>query len=266
LMPPGTVVERFLGADLFVAPKSKKSDMVLAVLSDRVAILGDRPSLELVLPGTARLEDQGLLERAAHLAPDCEFWLTAAAPPSALTGGQNPSQLDDMKSIDLGVSLQKGMSLQASLGMNSVESAQGITMMAGMFATMASRSATTRQQASDIASLTKNLKVTMEGKTVRIGIDIPQAQLERTLTQVQAQAQQMGQKAMAGLMSGAAPGGAPAKAAAPVLAQTASASGAVQQPAQPVVPPPPPQKKTIRIVGAEGGDKEVTYKSGGSTN
>jgi hypothetical protein len=32
--------------------------------------------------------------------------------------------------------------------------------------------------------------------------------------------------------------------------------------APPPAPPPPPQKRTIRILGLEEGEKEITYKTG----
>ena len=46
LMPAGTAVERFQGVDLFVPPKGQDTDMLLALVSDRVALIGDRDSIK----------------------------------------------------------------------------------------------------------------------------------------------------------------------------------------------------------------------------
>ena len=107
-LPPGTAMERFKGIDLYVPPKSKVGEMLMAVLSDKQALFGDRNSIALVLEGQTGLGDALLAQRAAEMASRCEIWLVAAAlgKPGAEGAGGAMKQLEDIESMDLGVTLR----------------------------------------------------------------------------------------------------------------------------------------------------------------
>jgi hypothetical protein len=111
-----------------------------------------------------------------------------------------------------------------------------------------------------LGRIVRSLKVSSEGNAVNLSLEIPLAQLEKGVAQMRASLKDAGQKSLESLLGvkpspGSIPGLRPA--ASPELAQAS-------QPA-PVQPPAPaaPVKRTIKIVGLDAGDKEISYTSGG---
>jgi hypothetical protein len=253
LLPEGTAVERFKGVDLFVPLKAKKDEMLAAYVSEQFALLGDRASLTEVLEGGATgLKDQSLMERATHLAAGCEMWLVASAPPvpadaPALEGPMK--QLQDMESLELGVALAKGLGLEMNMNMKTVESAQGISMMAQLFMSMA---ANQTRESDEFSKALKSMKVTQNGKQVHMALNVPMSTLEKGMVAMKSSIETKGRQAVESMMSGGFSATRPAtRAAGPQLAR-----------AEPPPPPPAPAqpvKRTIRIVGLENGDREVNY-------
>lgn len=258
LMPDGTAVERFKGADLFVPLKAKKDELLAAYVSEQFALLGDRTSLAEVLDGAgAGIKDQTLLERATSLASRCEMWLVANAPPTA-KDAPSPAgpmqQLQDLDSLDLGVGLSKGLGLEMNMNMKTVESAQGISMMAQMFLGMA---ANQTRESDELSRALRSMKVSQNGRQVHMALNISTATLERGMVAMKSSIETKGRQAMEAMLAGGFAGtkAAPARPAATAGAEQAS-----------MVPPPPPRpaqplKRTIKIVGLESGDREVSYNS-----
>jgi hypothetical protein len=248
LMPPGTAVERFKGVDLLVPPKGQDTDLLLAIVSDRVALIGDRDSLARILESPTGAGDAALLDRAMQLSVQCEMWMVSAVPPGQAAGNSLPAmkQLDDIESLDLGVSLAKGLGLRANLKTKTEDAAQGLATMAQMITSMAAQSP---QQPPEVTAIMRSLDVKVDGTAVRIAIDVPLAQLEKGMLSVKSSAQAAGRKSLESFL-GINP---PQQSAAAMLPRPAPVAAAP-------VPPPPPRKRTIRISGMDDGPKEITYE------
>lgn len=264
LMPDGTAIERFKGVDLLVPPPTTKTDLMMAILNDRVALIGDRDSLMQAIEAPQGVKDSALLERARQLSAQCEIWAVSTVPPSQTPGIPAPAmkQLEDIEALDFGVSLQRGLGLRANLVTKTAESAKAMATFAQLIASMASQD----QKNPEVSSLFKNMTVVAEGSEVKINLDIPLAQLERGVVTMKASAQSTGQKTLESLLgigqSGKLPPG--LRPAARGYSQPAVAMSQPSEaaPARPAVP----QKRTIKIVGLDDGDKEINYPSGTPRN
>lgn len=270
LAPKGTAIQKFKGADLFVPLNSKADDPLVALVSEQFALMGDRESLALVLDGqgTGSAEAE-LVGRAMQLAADCEVFvvsresLAEAAGPSA-EGTPAMKQLQDIEAVDLGISLAKGLGLKGAIVSKDPASAQSLAMMTQLFTTMAASDP--KQANSELGRIARGLKVSTEGKTVQLSLDIPLAQLERGVVQLRASAKEFGTKTLESLVGvspkpGSIPGLRPA--ASPQLAQASVQQGQQEAPVRPKGPEPP-VKRTIKIVGLDAGDKEISYQSTGT--
>jgi hypothetical protein len=142
--------------------------------------------------------------------------------------------------------------------MTDAEKAQGAAMMAQMFSAFP---ASPKQQPSALAAIAKNLQVKVDGAVIKVDLQLPLAQLERAAVEARAGLEGMSRRTLESLVGvgagGAVPGMRPA-----YRSQTA------MSPASPTTVAPAtrnqPVKRTIRIVGLEEGDKEISYSSSGS--
>jgi hypothetical protein len=117
-----------------------------------------------------------------------------------------------------------------------------------------------------LAKLLRALDVRAEGSVVRIRFDVSAAQLDRTLTQMEAAAAETGRRTLESLL-GVQPSGQLPPGLRPAVKGFPAASAATARPPAPAPEVPAvPQKRTIRIVGADDGEKEVTYMTGGRRN
>ncbi|QOY90643.1 hypothetical protein [Paludibaculum fermentans] len=264
MMPAGTALERFKGADLLVPPTSKEPEMLAALVNDHLVLIGDRDSLGRVLEAGSGTRNVELLERATALSAQCEIWLVSAVSPSVAAGGSMPGmkQWDDVESMDFGIALQKGLGIRANLVTKNEESAKSLATMTQLIASMASQQS---KDSPDLASVARSLMVKSEGTKVHIQLDVPLAQLERGMVQMRASTTGTGKRTLESFLgmqpSGQMPPGLrPAVKGLPESAAMAPMTMAV--PAVPAVP----QKRTIRISGMEDGPKEITYMTGGTKN
>ena len=262
-LPAGTAVERFKGIDLFVPPKSKQSEMLLAIVSDRLALFGDRGSIARALEQSGGASDPALVQRAGEMAARCEIWMVASSPgkPGGEGGAPGMKQLEEIESLDFGIQLQRGLGLKLNLIAKSEDSAKGLAMLAQIVSSMSTQN---QQQSPEIASILRALHVDVDGKTVRMNMDVPLAQLERGLIQARSSAQATGRKTLESLL-GIQPSGQPLPGLRPAVRGVRQAGIQGQTVTLPMPPPQPepPKTRTIRIVGGEGGEKEITYTTGG---
>lgn len=265
-MPAGTALERFKGIDLYVPPKSPQGEMLLAVVSDRLALFGDRASIAQALEQTSGAADQALVQRAAGMAAKCEIWMVAASLGKGAAEGGSPAmkQLEDIESMDLGIQLQRGLGLRANLITKSADSAKGLAMLAQLVTSMSMQK---QQQTPEVAAIIRGLRVNVEGTAVRVSLDVPLAQLERGVIQAKASAQQMGQKTLESFL-GMQPSGQLPPGLRPAVKGVKEVTVQGQTVTLPLPPPQPdvPKTRTIRIVGGDDGEKEVTYTTGGKRN
>jgi hypothetical protein len=256
-MPAGTAIERMKGIDLFVPPSSRGEEMVAGFVSETLLLIGDRESISGVLDARSGLEDAALLARARQMSTEHEIWLIADAPPSFATGTAPGAAkgIEDIRSMDLGISLRQGLGLKANFIMTDAEKAQGAAMMAQMFSAFP---VSPKQEPSAFAAIAKNLHVKVDGATVRVELQMPMALLEHAANEARASLGGMSRRSLESMLGvgsgGSVPGLRPAsriEGAQPLPAPAAAVVAAT------------PTKKTIRIVGLEDGDKEISYTSPG---
>ena len=247
LMPPGTAVERFKGVDLFVPPKGQDTDLLLALVSDRVALIGDRDSLMQILESPTGTHDAALLDRAMQLSVQCEMWMVSAVPPGQAAGKALPAmkQLDDIESLDLGISLAKGLGLRANLMTKTEDSAKALATLAQLVTSMAAQSP---QQSPEVTAIMKGLDVKTDGVAVRISMDVPLAQLEKGILSVKSTTPAGGKKTLESFLGIGPP------------TQSAMATGPRPAVAVEAARPLPAQKRTIKISGLDEGPKEISYE------
>jgi hypothetical protein len=252
MLAEGTAVERYRGVDLLVPPKRKNTDMLMAIVSDKIGLMGDRASIEQALDSGARRSESPLIARAQELAANNEIWLVSTVSPAAAAGDMlpGPKQLEDVDSMDLGLNLQQGLGLNLVLGMKSDEAAQSLAAMAQAFTVLASQNS---KQNPQMAQLVKSLKIQSDKSNVRVSMQVTLAQLERGVTEMRAGMQTTGKRTLDSLIgaqpsANAWPSG--LTASAPVTPKVVAAE------------PPVPKTRTIKIVGLDNGEKEITYTTG----
>jgi len=244
-MPPGTAVERFKGVDLYVPPKAKPEEPLLAVAGSRLLLIGDRASLALLLDGKGGVGDSELYGKAARLAADAELWLVAKVPvQQRASAAADP--LAALRAVEMSVCLRKGLGLKGTLTADTPEAAQhlaGVARFAGAFG-------------GDSAAWLRDLKLSVRGNTVSFGIDVPAAELEQGIVTAKTAIQEAGKQTLESLLGTQdrpLPGVRPA-------VRGAAGDVAVRLPKA----EQPPKTMTIRIFGAEGGPREIHYTTGGS--
>jgi hypothetical protein len=252
LMAAGTGIERWRGVDLLIPPKSARSDAVIAVVSERLALMGDRPSVEQALAGQSSSADPALLGRARRMAAQSEIWVVAnpVTGASAPAGAPGMKQLEDIESLDLGVSLRSGFGLRMNFGMKSAESAQAMALMTQM---MAGMMVTNKQGGEDLLNLMRELKVNVEGANVALSLDMPLATLQRAVNEMRSGAPGLGQRSLESILGVGPPSR--DRTIRTILEDGPAPEGTVRLPAA----APEPETRTIRIVGLEEGEREVKY-------
>lgn len=262
MLADGTAVERFRGVDLLIPPKRKNTDVIMAIVSDKLGLMGDRASIEQVLDPGANRSENPVVARALELAANNEIWVVSSIPPAAAAGEMavGPKQLEDIESVDFGLNLQKGLGLNLVLGMKSEESAQTLATMAQALTMFASQDTKQNPQFAEIA---RSLKVQTDKASVRATLQVTMAQLDRGITEMKAGLQMAGKRTLEGLV-GTQPSG-PAWPSGLRSALQGGGSAAAAPAPRPVekIEPAVPKTRTIRVVGLETGDKEITYTTGG---
>jgi hypothetical protein len=260
MLTDGTVMERYRGIDLLVPPKGK-GDMVLGILNDRYLLLGERSSIDTALDNGGGVQDAELLTRATNLSSRNDIWLAASGPLSK-GGATGPTagmpQMDDIEGGELGISLQSGLDMQVNLQMKDVEKAQGMAMMLKMVGGMAA--AQMQQQGAKaspvLTQIAHQMNVMTRGNRVEMTLNLPMSVLEQGVLEARQGFEAAGKRTIESFLGMKDPAS-PKKG-------VAIAAAAPPQPPPPPAEPPKPVKRTIRIVGAEGGDKEVNYMSSGA--
>lgn len=240
-LPAGTAVERFRGADLFVPPGARPGDPLIALHGTRWMLLGDRDSLAQVLAGKGGPKNTALYSRAAKLAAEAEIWLAVAELAPARDQASLPASLGSLRGMDLLVSLQRALHLEASLIAQSPEEARNMTGILQFASTMGNERA---------AGLLKHLVIGARDNRVSVTLNIPSAELEDAIQQARMAALGLGRRALESARAGIQRGLPPDLQSSP---RSESAAGIRSQPAS------PPTVRTIRIVGLEEGTKEIHY-------
>lgn len=242
-LPPGTAVERFRGADLFVPPKAKPGEPLVALVGSRWMLVGDRPSLAVILSGRGGPADASLYGKAAKLAMEGEIWLAVSEAALRKGGTTAAGPLEALRELDLLVSLQRGLHMEASLTVESPDLARSLSSLLPVAGTGSQPAA---------AAWLRRLDLAVNGNQLRFSVDLPPEELERAIGQAKASAFALGQRALESVL--ASEGAAAAGQARPTASRTSA--GAAEPPV-----PPAPKVRTVRIVGLDEGPKELPYGS-----
>jgi hypothetical protein len=228
-----------------------ETPLSLALVNPATILLGDSDSVTAAidhqLAADPAVASDPLFRRATELAATNDLWIVASASPADFSskGIQPAPFLNDIESIEAGLSLQQGLGLQLNLGADSEESARnmaaGLQMMLGMF--MASQG-----NRPGMPDLGEKLRVSADGSLVKVALSLDESELEQGFTQLKAS-----------MMSpkGVESGDVDVRAAVRGSGEWSWASSQTR-PAQ-VQPASPQEKKVIRIYGLEEGAREVPF-------
>ena len=206
--------------------------MALALVSPLTVLLGDSGSVRAALDNYFA-EDPSQLQnplfvRAAELAAASDLWIVAHASLADFShNSQGRAQfLNDVESLEAGLSFRDGMELQVNLDAKSPESAQNL---AGGLQFLLGMAMARRQQETGAPDLTRNLRVFTDGDLVRMTLRLNEAELEAGF-------REMAPSVMAALHADSAP------------PEGTTAPAAVRRPTQ---------RRVIRIYGLAEGIREV---------
>lgn len=246
------------------APQPGKADMVLAMVSPQLLLLGDPRSLRAAIDNHAAAGPEKAYDpvflRATELAPLYELWFVGNIPPKSLAGesaegGAGPSFLagfDSVESFEAGISMKQGMQLQFNLNAQSPNDAskmaQGLAGMM-MFASAA------QADNPELGEFLKRVKFGSAGAQVQVSAAWSQAELESGMKQIQARAMKSMGDPTAAVPTRPAANGAAEWNVAPQNPGRATIANA--EPVQPVAPAEPAGPLTVKILNAEGGSKEL---------
>jgi hypothetical protein len=213
--------------------QKKDGDMAMTLLDDHTFLLGDAPS---VFAALDRLEwpsppANPLLARAQKLRDDYDVWALFAIAPTKLAGRLMPDLplMDDVRGLDLGISLKTGLDIRVGLDTDSEESATKLSETLRKALKLAMKDMQQGPNAvkgADLAAAAKKIQIAADKSDVHLTLRLDAAEVERGLAEA-ARRQR------------------PDKAA---LAVTLTPHP---------VPPPPPPKQTIHIEGLDDGPKEI---------
>lgn len=246
-LPPGTAVEKFRGADLYVPPRAGDKEPLVAVVQDSLMLIGDRESLGMILAGKGGARDPGLYGRAARLASETELWMVASPPQDAQAGSPaHNDPLRDLRSIELAVSLRDGLRIQASLEATTIGAAQNLAGMLQLAGAMGGGNAA--------SAWLRRMQAEWKDNVLNLSLAVPAEDLERGIESGKEAVRQAGRRTLESWLAGdlGNPGGGlPPR----VRAKATPPVAPVDVPG----PPSPPRVRTIRITGAESGPSEIHY-------
>lgn len=246
-LPSGTAVEKFRGADLYVPPKAREGEPLVAVVRDSLMLIGDRESLGLILAGDGGPSDPDLFGRAARLAGEGELWLVVSGGGQPLTASAVAgSPLADLRGMELCVSVRDRLRIEASMEAATPEAAQNLSGLLQLAAAMGG--------GNPASAWLRQMQAGLKGNTLHVSLEIPASELERGLEAARGAMQQAGRRALESWL--ASTQGEPR--GAPEVAVRAKASLIDANAALPA-PPPQPKVRTIRITGADSGPVEIQY-------
>lgn len=254
-MIPGTAVERYRGVDLLIPPRGERQDVIAAIVNDSLTLLGDRPSIELALVDGKGMRDTALRDRAEQMAFNCEIWMIAAVPPmkAGAAAEANPlaAGFDSVQAMDFGLALANGLGLRVNMEFADAASAQSMAMGTQFLTSMLTSGPS---NSPEMARIARSLKVEQTGAQLKMNLDIPMDLLEKGVLQAKAGFEENASRTLEGLL-GMSPKAGPVPGVRPSAAK----------PVEPVWPKEPVQR-TIRIVGLDEGEREITYTVGGKRN
>jgi len=232
----------------------------LAIVSPHVILLGDSASLRAAIDHHASADPNRAYDpvflRATEMAPLYELWFVGNIPPKSLAGGDSASAgpmaaFDTVESFEAGISIKQGMQLQFNLNTPSPAEASKIAQgLAGMMVFAAAAQADTPE----LGDFLKRVKFGSAGAQVQVSALWSQAELESGMKQMQARVKQALPGSLASVPTRPAASGVSDWNVAPSAPRPTVANA---EPAFTPEPPAPAGPLTVKILNAEGGNKEV---------
>ncbi|MBM3734526.1 MAG: hypothetical protein FJW39_01965 [Acidobacteria bacterium] len=227
----------YKGAEIF--RKGASGDIVAALVSQNIMLLGDGPSVRLAMDHREVADSSALrtplVSRAAELDALYDFWLASEVSPGGIASGTElpgPAKMfEAIEGFEGGVSFQKG--LQVAFGFHNKDS-EAASQMASALNAMLQLAALGGDKDPDAADMLKRTAVELHDSDVIVSLNYTEPEFLAMLDKVQVR------------MGGKEPG---TRAAAPA-----------GSPAAAPVPPPPAPPKTIRIMNLDGGTREIPFR------
>jgi len=161
--------------------------MVLALVSPEMLLLGDVDSVKAAIDhhdsADAGIMASPLYERARSLAQTNDVWLVSEVSPTDFTqaGEEAPPFLNDVESIEFGMSLQQGLGAELNLGAATAESAQSL---AGGLQFMLAMLLSSQENSSAGAAISQKLQVSTDDTRVHLALQLSQDELTSAFNDV----------------------------------------------------------------------------------
>lgn len=221
-MAKGSTTARYHGTEILTPPRPASGEnMELALLSNELILLGDRPSLRAVLDAPRAARAGSLFTRAAAMAADNDVWAVLAISPEALAGDTMPQAkaFKDVRGLEIGVSFRQGFALSMNLQATSAQKATEMTQAISGLIALASMHSGDQVQMQDLARM---LRIESRGTAVMLAMSLTVDEVRQGL-----------------------------KSAAPTIAAATTRTAPVAKPDTPAKP------IMIRIEGMQGGPVEI---------
>ncbi|MCP5112306.1 MAG: hypothetical protein GY953_15890 [bacterium] len=161
--------------------RENKEPMSMALVSEQTILVGDGASVRAAIDNHVLADAEQMMRplfvRAMNLASANDVWVVSEASPSQFSPGSSEAApfLEDVDSIEAGISLQEGLGLEMNLGTGSPEAAAnlagGLQFIVGMMLA---------EQAKNpgMPNLSEKLTVETDDRLVRMALRLDQAELE----------------------------------------------------------------------------------------
>lgn len=213
--------------------------MTLALVGPQMLLLGDAVSVKAAIDhhetAEADVIDSSLYNRARTLSQANDVWIVSELSPTDFTqaDGEVPPFLNDIDSIEFGMSLQQGLGAELNLGTASPDSAQSL---AGGLQFMLAMMLSSQENSAAGARISEKLQVSTEDTRVHLALQLNNDELMSAFNDV-------GSNLTFGGSGGDGEVGGTVK---------GSDSGSWEQ-----EPQLPPEERVIRIWGSEEGPIEI---------
>jgi len=158
---------------------AENREMALALVSPQTLLLGDLASVKAAIDSHEAADpaatESPLFTRAMALAADNDLWLVSEISPTdfAQSGGDSAQFLNDVESVEIGLSLRDGLGAELSLGTASPESAQSL---AGGLQFMLAMILSSQQNSEAGARISEKLQVSTDDTRVRLALELDQTE------------------------------------------------------------------------------------------
>ncbi len=248
MLEKGAARFAYKSAEIF--RRGKTNDMLVALVSSQVMLLGDGPSLKLAIdhhdsadPGATATT---LMNRAVELDGLYDLWFASEVSPSDVAegaaGAAGPAQMfKDTEGFEGGISFKKGLGLDFAFHNKTGESASA---MATALNLMAKLGQPDKDKDPEAAEMFDRLKIAANGSDVMVSLAFEEKDVLAAIDKIK---------------SSAGPG---SKRSTPTPVTLAKGAPAPQPASEPVViaPAAKPAPLKIRILNLEEGPREIAFQ------